>query len=124
MNFKKVIFLNEISFLDSSQVLLTSYSCKFFNLFSIFFLDEIAFYDALDDLCSRFLINLPARSKRNMIRLGFEIELAHWYYLDCYRSLHPEWPMYKIKEFMLLMFSRYDFLVKPKNQDIQAIYSK
>jgi len=85
--------------------------------------NEIAFYDALDDLCSRFLINLPARSKRNMIRLGFEIELAHWYYLDCYRSLHPEWPMYKIKEFMLLMFSRYDFLVKPKNQDIQAIYS-
>ncbi|CAF4955792.1 unnamed protein product [Pieris macdunnoughi] len=38
----------------------------------------------LDDICSRFIINLPKEERADMVRLCFQIELAHWFYLDNY----------------------------------------
>ncbi|XP_013183679.1 m7GpppN-mRNA hydrolase [Amyelois transitella] len=40
--------------------------------------------DMLDDLCSRFIINLPQEDRGNLVRICFQIELAHWFYLDYY----------------------------------------
>ncbi|KAK9497696.1 hypothetical protein O3M35_004371 [Rhynocoris fuscipes] len=40
--------------------------------------------DILDDLCSRFIINVPEEERKDLIRLCFQIELAHWFYLDFY----------------------------------------
>ncbi|KAI5651472.1 dcp2, box A domain-containing protein [Phthorimaea operculella] len=40
--------------------------------------------DILDDLCSRFIINLPPEDRDNLVRICFQIELAHWFYLDYY----------------------------------------
>ncbi|XP_053611253.1 m7GpppN-mRNA hydrolase [Plodia interpunctella] len=40
--------------------------------------------DILDDLCSRFIINLPQEDRGNLVRICFQIELAHWFYLDYY----------------------------------------
>ncbi|XP_045500937.1 m7GpppN-mRNA hydrolase-like [Colias croceus] len=40
--------------------------------------------DILDDLCSRFIINLPPEDRGNLVRICFQIELAHWFYLDYY----------------------------------------
>ncbi|XP_075979570.1 uncharacterized protein LOC142978858 [Anticarsia gemmatalis] len=50
--------------------------------------------DILDDLCSRFIINLPPEDRGNLVRICFQIELAHWFYLDYYCTdettrLHP-----------------------------------
>lgn len=38
--------------------------------------------DILDDLASRFIINVPDMELSNLIRICFQIELAHWFYLD------------------------------------------
>lgn len=38
----------------------------------------------LDDLASRFIINLPVEERLDTIRLFFNIEDAHWFYLDYY----------------------------------------
>ncbi|KAL5004972.1 hypothetical protein ScPMuIL_018428 [Solemya velum] len=38
----------------------------------------------LDDLCSRFIINIPEEERQDRIRIFFQIELAHWFYLDFY----------------------------------------
>jgi Dcp2, box A domain len=38
--------------------------------------------DLLDDLASRFIINIPDHERIDMIRVCFQIELAHWFYLD------------------------------------------
>jgi mRNA-decapping enzyme subunit 2 len=38
--------------------------------------------DILDDLASRFIINIPDKERADMIRICFQIELAHWFYLD------------------------------------------
>lgn len=38
----------------------------------------------LSDLCSRFIINLPEEDRNDLIRVFFQIEIAHWFYLDFY----------------------------------------
>lgn len=40
--------------------------------------------DILDDLASRFIINIPDADRSNFVRVCFQIELAHWFYLDFY----------------------------------------
>lgn len=40
--------------------------------------------DILDDLSSRFIINTPEFERTDFVRLCFQIELAHWFYLDFY----------------------------------------
>ena len=40
--------------------------------------------DVLDDLCSRFLVNLPSNERDDNIRICFQIEQAHWFYIDYY----------------------------------------
>lgn len=40
--------------------------------------------DTLDDLASRFIINIPDSDRSNFVRICFQIELAHWFYLDFY----------------------------------------
>lgn len=42
--------------------------------------------EILDDVASRFIINLPFEERNNLIRICFQIELAHWFYLDFYNS--------------------------------------
>ncbi|XP_037027172.1 m7GpppN-mRNA hydrolase [Bradysia coprophila] len=39
--------------------------------------------DILDDLASRFIINVP-EERSDHIRICFQMELAHWFYLDFY----------------------------------------
>nr|CAG4639252.1 EOG090X07NG [Daphnia magna] len=42
--------------------------------------------DILDDLCSRFIVNVPEEERKDLVRLFFQIELAHWFYIDFYCS--------------------------------------
>ncbi|VDP09144.1 unnamed protein product [Soboliphyme baturini] len=42
--------------------------------------------DILDELCSRFLVNLPDEEKLDPVRVCFQAELAHWFYIDFYCS--------------------------------------
>ncbi|GAA5866009.1 hypothetical protein JCM1840_003373 [Sporobolomyces johnsonii] len=61
----------------------------------------------LDDLCARFIVNLPAEELESMDRVCFQIEQAHWYYEDFIRpaALNPSLlPSYGLKAFSLLMF--------------------
>ena len=38
----------------------------------------------LSDLCSRFIVNVPEEERHELIRIFFQIEIAHWFYLDFY----------------------------------------
>lgn len=46
--------------------------------------------DILDDLASRFIINVPVEERSDLIRICFQIELAHWFYLDFYCAAEDE----------------------------------
>ncbi|XP_065337600.1 m7GpppN-mRNA hydrolase [Cloeon dipterum] len=59
--------------------------------------------DILDDLASRFIINVPEEERSNEIRICFQIELAHWYYLDFYCKNNSSLRKCSIKEFHACM---------------------
>jgi len=49
--------------------------------------------------CRRFVINVPEEESRDPIRLLFQVELAHWFYLDFYCPENFELRSCSIKEF-------------------------
>ncbi|KAJ8260815.1 hypothetical protein COCON_G00165380 [Conger conger] len=52
----------------------------------------------LDDLCSRFILHIPSEERDNAIRVCFQIELAHWFYLDFkdVQKVLEQWKEYKM----------------------------
>ncbi|KAL5290680.1 DCP2 family protein [Megaselia abdita] len=69
--------------------------------------------DILDDLASRFIINVPDDERNNLIRICFQIELAHWFYLDFFCAIE-ERKLEKIgmKIFAVHLFQHIPFLQK------------
>lgn len=61
--------------------------------------------------CSRFIINVPDVAKQNLVRICFQIELAHWFYLDFYCTQeNPKLKSCGIKEFAAHIFQHIPFL--------------
>lgn len=48
---------------------------------------------------SRFLINIPEEERKDIVRLCFQIETAHWFYVDFYRQEQPDLPPCGLKDF-------------------------
>eukprot|EP00092_Neocalanus_flemingeri_P003858 GFUD01004154.1.p1 GENE.GFUD01004154.1~~GFUD01004154.1.p1 ORF type:complete len:416 (-),score=116.83 GFUD01004154.1:73-1320(-) len=70
----------------------------------------------LDELASRFLINMPLEERDNLIRVCFQLELAHWFYIDFYVSSDPSLVEGSMKEFAAHMFHHVPFLQKYSDQ--------
>ncbi|EDV52162.1 uncharacterized protein LOC6544297 isoform X2 [Drosophila erecta] len=80
--------------------------------------------DILDDLASRFIINVPDMELNNLIRMCFQIELAHWFYLDFFcapetgedgetpKCVQRKLPSVGIKLFAMQLFQHIPFLNK------------
>uniref|UniRef100_A0A8B9HMN3 m7GpppN-mRNA hydrolase n=1 Tax=Astyanax mexicanus TaxID=7994 RepID=A0A8B9HMN3_ASTMX len=82
--------------------------------------------------CSRFILHIPSEERDNAIRVCFQIELAHWFYLDFYMQNTPGLPQCGIRDFakadILLLFSltltslfnHCPFLL-PHGEDVQKV---
>ncbi|VDO28614.1 unnamed protein product [Onchocerca flexuosa] len=71
--------------------------------------------DILDDLCFRFLINIPDDQKNTPVRLCFQIELAHWFYIDFYckrNNANVKCPEVSLRDLVGQIFNHCDFLVQ------------
>lgn len=68
--------------------------------------------DLLNDLSSRFIINVPEEERVDLIRVCFQIELAHWFYLDFYCEEDPKLPKCLLKDFIRIIFGHIPFLQK------------
>ncbi|OAD60243.1 m7GpppN-mRNA hydrolase, partial [Eufriesea mexicana] len=67
--------------------------------------------DILDDLSSRFIINVPEEERKDLIRICFQIELAHWFYLDFYCTVeNPKLKPCSMREFATQIFYHIPFL--------------
>uniref|UniRef100_A0A146KZE5 m7GpppN-mRNA hydrolase n=2 Tax=Lygus hesperus TaxID=30085 RepID=A0A146KZE5_LYGHE len=73
-------------------------------------MDGIIPIDVLDDLCSRFIINVPEEERKNVIRICFQIELAHWFYIDFYSKQKETRKICNLKEFASIVFKHVPFL--------------
>ncbi|EEP80133.1 predicted protein [Uncinocarpus reesii 1704] len=60
--------------------------------------------DWLDDLCVRFIINLPREELESVERICFQVEEAQWFYEDFIRPFDPNLPSLNLRSFALLIF--------------------
>lgn len=60
--------------------------------------------DWLDDLCVRFIVNLPHEELQSVERICFQIEEAQWFYEDFIRPLDPNLPSMNLRVFSQRMF--------------------
>ncbi|XP_076020315.1 m7GpppN-mRNA hydrolase isoform X2 [Genypterus blacodes] len=74
----------------------------------------------LDDLCSRFILHIPSEERDNAIRVCFQIELAHWFYLDFCMINTPGLPQCGIRDFAKAVFHHCPFLL-PHGEDVQKV---
>jgi mRNA-decapping enzyme subunit 2 len=58
----------------------------------------------LDDLCVRFIINLPEEDLSSVARICFQVEEAQWFYEDFIRPLDPSLPSMSLRSFCLRIF--------------------
>ncbi|KAI9748803.1 MAG: mRNA-decapping enzyme subunit 2 [Lichina confinis] len=58
----------------------------------------------LDDLCVRFIINLPQEELTSVERICFHVEEAQWFYEDFVRPLDPALPSMALRAFCLRIF--------------------
>lgn len=76
--------------------------------------------EVLDDLCARFLVNLPASEYTSFERLFFAIEAAHWFYEDFFREHEPLLPRLPLKTFAGKLFEHTP-LLKPYSADVDKL---
>ncbi|KII94386.1 hypothetical protein PLICRDRAFT_99875 [Plicaturopsis crispa FD-325 SS-3] len=62
-------------------------------------LDEV-----LEDLSSRFILNLPDDELESLERVCFQVEQAHWYYEDFIREQNPTLHSLPLKKFSAMLF--------------------
>jgi mRNA-decapping enzyme subunit 2 len=62
-------------------------------------------FTGLDDLCVRFIMNLPPGDLEDVARICFQIEEAQWFYEDFIRPLDPALPSMNLRRFCERMFA-------------------
>ncbi|KAH9937712.1 uncharacterized protein B0H18DRAFT_971937 [Fomitopsis serialis] len=61
--------------------------------------------EVLEELSSRFVLNLPDEELASVERVCFQMEQAHWYYEDFIREQNPaKFPSYSLKTFCEILF--------------------
>ncbi|KAJ8659113.1 hypothetical protein O0I10_005152 [Lichtheimia ornata] len=58
-----------------------------------------SFEEILDDLSTRFIINVPEAELKSPHRICFQVEQAHWFYEDFVRLLQPNLQSFQLKTF-------------------------
>ncbi|XP_057521496.1 mRNA-decapping enzyme subunit 2-like [Amaranthus tricolor] len=77
--------------------------------------------ELLDDLCSRFVLNVPKEDRQTFERILFLVEYAHWFYEDNTVEKNPSLKSLTLKEFTTLMFNNCEVL-KPYVPHIDDIF--
>lgn len=69
--------------------------------------------EVLDDICWRFLYNIPDNERNDLIRTCFQIEQAHWYYVDFFckdKEFKSKCPDLGQRDFMKQVFAHCSYL--------------
>ena len=72
---------------------------------------------------SRFIINVPDEERLNPIRVCFQLELAHWFYLDFYCEEDASLEPCSMRDFATHMFQHISFL-RPHLSEIDSVLEK
>lgn len=78
----------------------------------------------LDDLCVRFIINLPHEELESVERICFQVEEAQWFYEDFIRPLDPALPSLSLKAFSLRIFQHCPLMSQWSHYHHMAAFSE
>ncbi|KAE9408087.1 DCP2-domain-containing protein, partial [Gymnopus androsaceus JB14] len=73
--------------------------------------------DVLEDLTSRFILNLPDEELNSLERISFQVEQAHWFYEDFVREANPRFPSLPLKKFSAMLFDACPLLHRWEDHD-------
>lgn len=62
---------------------------------------NLSFVEVLEDLSSRFIVNLPSEELQRIERICFQVEQAHWFYEDFLRPLNSSLPSLNLRKFSI-----------------------
>ncbi|KAI0309169.1 Dcp2, box A domain-containing protein [Amylostereum chailletii] len=79
--------------------------------------------DALDDVSSRFILNLPDEELDSLERICFQVEQAHWFYEDFVRESNPSFQSLTLKKFSEMLFNHCPLLERWAD-DHDAVFSE
>lgn len=79
--------------------------------------------EALDDLCMRFVNNMPSSEYESFSRLLFTLESAHWFYSDFLREQNPKLPGLNFRQFVDKIFEHSPFL-RPFVSEVDALVAE
>jgi mRNA-decapping enzyme subunit 2 len=86
---------------------------------------KMTLVDWLDDLCVRFIVNLPREELDSVERICFQIEEAQWFYEDFIRPLDPNnLPSMHLRKFSQLIFQHCPLFSKYSEQLHQQAYEQ
>ncbi|KAJ9627846.1 mRNA-decapping enzyme subunit 2 [Taxawa tesnikishii (nom. ined.)] len=80
--------------------------------------------DWLDDLCVRFIINLPQEELESVARICFQVEEAQWFYEDFIRPIDPSLPSLNLRDFCLRIFQHCPLLSAFSDSQHTAAYQE
>ena len=80
--------------------------------------------DWLDDLCVRFIINLPQEELESVARICFQVEEAQWFYEDFIRPTDPSLPSLNLRDFCLRVFQHCPLLSTFSDSQHTAAYQE
>lgn len=78
----------------------------------------------LDDLCVRFIVNIPAEELVSPERICFQIEEAQWFYEDFIRPADPSLPSLNLKTFFQRIVPRCPIFRDWAPQDVDGAFEK
>src|SRR4051812_27357812 len=76
--------------------------------------------DVLDDLSSRFVLNVPDEELASVERILFQVEQAFWFYEDFVRPQQARLPHYTLKNFSAVLFKHCPLLRQWQHEHEQA----
>ncbi|EGO04384.1 hypothetical protein SERLA73DRAFT_43715 [Serpula lacrymans var. lacrymans S7.3] len=76
--------------------------------------------EVLEDLSSRFILNLPEEELASLERICFQVEQAHWFYEDFVREQNPKFPSLPLKKFSATLFHACPLLYQWRHDHEQA----
>lgn len=63
--------------------------------------EHLTFVEVLEDLSSRFIVNLPKEELQSIQRICFQVEQAHWFYEDFLRPMNASLPSLNLRRFSI-----------------------
>lgn len=81
--------------------------------------------EALEDLASRFILNVPDEEVASTDRIYFQIEQAHWFYEDFFRPMFAYLPGFSLQRFAELLLKQIPILQQEwSSQQLQALHKR